>query len=81
MAARKIMTEAEVNAISEKIADMLKGTPVRHALDILRITERNLLWNCTVSKPEDRIDLANQIDLEELIKQRTDTPTLSVGAA
>lgn len=68
MAGRKIMTPVEINSVSEKIGDMLKGMPVQHALDVLRITERNLLWNCTVSKPEDEHIKANQLDIEDAIK-------------
>lgn len=65
---RKIMNPTEMNAVSEKIGDMLKGLPVQHALDVLKIAERNLLWNCTVSKPEDDHVKANQMDIEEAIK-------------
>ena len=65
---RKIMDLAEMNAVSEKIGDMLKGLPVQHALDVLRISERNLLWNCTVSKPEDDHAKASQMDIEDAIK-------------
>lgn len=65
---RKIMNPTEMNAFSEKIGDMLKGLPVQHALDVLRITEKNLLWNCTVSKPEDDHVKANQMDIEDMLK-------------
>lgn len=77
MAARKIMTPVEIQAFSEKIIDTLTGLPVQHALDVLRMAERNLLWLATVKKPETPLD-AHQIDLEEAIKAKSTVAILDV---
>lgn len=65
---RRIISFAEGVKLTEKIQDHLRGLPIVDALDVLRRTERALLFNSTAGKPEDCV-FKNQTDLEEFLKR------------
>lgn len=63
---RKQMELSQINEVTEKIIDLLKGLPVQKALELLRVTEQKMLFLATVSRPADEL-LEKQIDIEDVI--------------
>lgn len=68
---RKPMKQEQINEVTEKIIDLLKGMPVQTALEILRVTENKMLYLATVGRPGDDL-LERQVDLEEVIARKSD---------
>lgn len=67
---RRIISFNEKVGLTETIQDHLRGLPVVDALDVLRQTERALLFNSTAGKPEDCV-FKNHTDLEEFLARQS----------